>query len=177
MNHDDHVNLIKGGVERSDNALWADLGSGAGAFTLALADVLGVDTTIYSVDKNAGSLREQERAMRTCFPETHVQYQNTDFTKPLTLPPLDGILMANSLHYVPRDQQTAAIRRVKGYLRPGGRLLIVEYNVDQGNFAVPYPISFSTWRDLAVRSGFTQTRLLATRPSRFLHEFYAAVSF
>ena len=39
MNHDDHVRLIREGVLGGGIA-WADLGSGSGAFTLALADLL-----------------------------------------------------------------------------------------------------------------------------------------
>jgi len=79
---------------------WADLGSGAGAFTLALADLIGPQGRIYSVDKDRGSLREQERAMRAYFPANTVEYIQADFTRPLNLPPLDGIVMANSLHFI-----------------------------------------------------------------------------
>ena len=41
---------------------WADFGSGTGAFTLALADLIGPQGSIYSVDKDRGSLREQRCA-------------------------------------------------------------------------------------------------------------------
>ena len=56
MNHQDHVNLIKAGITPTDG-IWADLGSGTGAFTLALAELLEQDGTIYSVDKDGGALR------------------------------------------------------------------------------------------------------------------------
>jgi hypothetical protein len=55
-------------------------------------------------------------------------------------------------------------------------LIVVEYNVERGNFAVPYPLSYATWEALARSSGFVETRLLMTRPSRFLGEIFAAVS-
>jgi hypothetical protein len=58
-----------------------------------------------------------------------------------------------------------------------GRLLVVEYNTDKGNMWVPHPLSFSAWEKLAARSGFARTELLATHPSRFLGEFYAAASY
>ena len=61
-------------------------------------------------------------------------------------------------------------------LNQNGRFILVEYNVDRGNHWVPYPLSFTSWRQLAQKSGFKQTELLATYPSRFLHEIYAAVS-
>jgi len=174
MNHKDHVYLLQKGVPEQGGT-WADLGSGAGAFTLALADLLGPAGQIYSVDKDKGALREQERAMRANFPAIAVHYINADFTSRLDLPLLDGIVMANSLHYV--RQKDSVLQLVRSYLRPGGRLILVEYNSDRGNMWVPYPLSNKTWEVLAGRNGFTGTRLLATVPSRFFGEIYSAVSF
>lgn len=173
MNHADHVALIRGGVPRP-GGVWADLGSGAGAFTLALAELLGPAGVIYSVDQNGGALQEQARSMHARFPLLTVHYLTHDFTRPLDLPPLDGALMANSLHFL--RNKDGAVRLIGGYLKPGGRLMVVEYNVDRGNFAVPYPLSYATWEALARRCGFAETRLLAARPSRFLGEIYSAVS-
>ena len=97
MNHNDHVNLLRNGIPGL-GGVWADLGSGSGAFTLALADLIGATGHIYSVDKDRSALREQERAMRSRFSGTTVHYLTADFTQRLDLPPLDGIVMANSLH-------------------------------------------------------------------------------
>ncbi len=153
---------------------WADLGSGSGAFTLALADLLAGEGEIYSVDRNGRDLREQERTMRARFPGTTVHYINADFAEPLELPALDGIVMANSLHFQ-RDQELV-VQLIKRYLHPAGRFVIVEYNLDRGNSWVPYPVSYVRWQELAQRSGFTTTRLLGTRPSRFMREIYSALS-
>ncbi len=173
MNHQDHVKLLRGGVS-SPGGAWADLGSGTGAFTLALAELVGASGEIYSVDKDAGALREQERAMRARFPNAIVHYQRADFAAPLDLPPLDGIVMANALHF--RRDKERVVQTIKKYLRPGGHFILVEYNVDQGNMWVPFPLSFKTWESLARRCGFTRTKLLATVPSRFLGEIYSALS-
>src|SRR5262245_53343044 len=89
MNHNDHVNLLRDGVV--PGTLWADLGSGGGAFTLALAELLGDGGTIISVDKDKGALRDQGRSIQSRFPSTHVEYRAADFSTPLDLPPLDGI--------------------------------------------------------------------------------------
>ena len=51
----------------------------------ALADLLGATAKIYSVDKNARSLREQEQAMRAQFPIVNVDYRVGDFAQPLDL--------------------------------------------------------------------------------------------
>ncbi len=173
MQHDDHVRLLQSGVTER-GGVWADLGSGSGAFTLALADLLGPTATIYSIDKDRRALGEQERAMRARFPAVTVEYRVADFTKPLVLPPLDGLVMANSLHFVREKAPVLAL--VRRYLKPAGRLLLVEYNADRGNMWVPYPMSYPTWEQLAARAGFLATRLLARVPSRFLDEIYSAAS-
>jgi SAM-dependent methyltransferase len=173
LNHQDHVRLLRDGVP-APGGVWADFGSGDGAFTLALADLLGEGAQIYSVDRDARSLERQANSMARQFPGVRVTYLAADYTRPLDLPPLDGIVMANSLHFQRVKEGVLALAR--GYLRPDGRLALVEYNADQGNMWVPYPLSYATWEKLAPACGFVQTRLLATTPSRFLREIYSAES-
>jgi len=193
MDHSDHVRLLRDGVP-TPGGVWADLGSGTGAFTLALAQLMRAQSAqstpsgpqgysgrlrdsepeIYSVDRDRAALRTQEREMRARFPDVTVHYLAADFTRPLDLPRLDGVVMANSLHFV-RDKEPV-LSQVRSYLRPGGRLLIVEYDTDRGNVWVPHPFSYETWQAVAQRSGFVDTRLLHTRPSRFLGRIYSAMS-
>jgi len=173
VNHQDHLNLLSKGIP-NPGGIWADFGAGRGAFTLALAELLGPTAVIHAIDKDKRALQEQARLMSARFPHVTVYYHIADFTTPLSLPPLDGIVAANTLHFLRRKEQTLKLWR--GYLRENGRLLIVEYNVDRGNFWVPYPFSYPTWEKLAVKIGFTETRLLVKRPSRFLGEIYSAVS-
>lgn len=174
MNHADHVALLRDGVP-GPGGVWADFGSGNGAFTLALAELLGPGAQIYSVDKQQSALRRQEQELRKRFPGTQLQTITADYTHPLELPPLDGVVMANTLHFH-RDKDRV-LRLMHGYLRSDGRLILVEYNVDRGNHWVPYPLSYARWEQLAKRNGFSGTRLLNTRPSSFLREIYGAVSF
>ena len=175
MNHSDHVALLRGGVEKagSGGVLWADLGSGGGAFTLALAELLGPGGRIVSVDRDRGALREQAAAMAARFPEVELEQRVADFTGDLGLPSLDGIVMANSLHFQP--DRAAVIRRVRAMLRPGGRLVIVEYDADRGNPWVPYPLPFTRLPEVAACAGFSSPRLLGSRPSRYHRRVYSAV--
>ena len=173
MNHKDHVHLLHKGVS-GQGGTWADLGSGTGAFTLALADLIGPTGQIYSIDKDQRALKEQEKSMRASFPATTVSYITADFTHQLDLPPLDGIIMANSLHFV--RHKDPLLQLVRSYLRPGGHFILVEYNADHGNMWVPHPLSYRTWETLSRQNGFTQTRLLSTVPSRFFGEIYSALS-
>lgn len=173
MDHQDHVALLRDGINRP-GGIWADFGSGTGAFTLALAELIGSQGRIYSLDKDASALQRQERLMGTRLSAVPVHYVVADFGQPLDLPALDGIVMANALHFQRRKDRV--VRLVRDCLGPGGVFLLVEYNTDRGNRWVPYPLSYGTWQALARRNGFAHTRLLATRPSRFLGEIYSAAS-
>lgn len=167
------MELLRKGVA-GRGGVWADFGAGTGAFTLALAELLGEGAEIWAVDKNERALREQDRVMPRRFPGTAMKYIVADFTEPLELPQLDGLVMANSLHF--QRKQEPVVELLRGYLKPGGRMLVVEYNIRRGNFAVPHPVPWERWQELARGAGFEHTELMATRPSRFLHEIYSAVS-
>ncbi len=173
MDHADHVRLLQDGVHAPDG-VWADFGSGRGAFTLALAELLIPSAQIYSIDHKIESLRVQQEALRIHFFDMTVHYHAADFTQKLELPPLDGVVMANALHFI--QDKGPVIRLIHSYLKDSGRLLLVEYNTNKGNRWVPYPIAYPAWQDLARENGFAHTRLMHTEPSSFLGEFYSACS-
>lgn len=174
VNHNDHVNLLRPAALRP-SGIWADFGAGSGAFTLALRELVGPEAEIHAVDKDGARLHDLERAYASRFgPSSRLHPRIGDFSRALGLPPLDGVLMANSLHYF-RDKGRV-LGRVRGCLKPEGVLLLVEYNVDSGNPWVPYPLSFKTYQGLVVGLGFGEPRLLATHASSFLGQFYSAVA-
>jgi ubiquinone/menaquinone biosynthesis C-methylase UbiE len=174
VNHADHVALLAGGVTQGEGGAWADLGAGTGAFTLALADLIGPHGVIHAIDRDRAALAELRSAFVSAVPQAELRVHVGDFTRRLELADLDGVVMANSLHFV--EDKRAVLALVRGYLKHGGRLLLVEYDSDQGNPWVPHPMSFETWRAIATDAGFLDTRKLATVPSRFLRRIYSALS-
>jgi SAM-dependent methyltransferase len=90
--------------------------------------------------------------------------QQADFTRPLDLPALDGLLLANSLHFI-RDQQ-AALALIAGYLRPGGCLLLVEYDLRAPLPWVPFPVPLARLELLAAEAGFEKPTEIGRRISR-----------
>jgi SAM-dependent methyltransferase len=174
VDHADHVALLRPAV--TPGGTWADIGAGEGAFTLALADLLGPGGRIVAVDRDGRALQENAAAVRTRFPEVSIETRVADLTEPLALPDLDGLVAANSLHFVPRDRQVAVVAGLAGHLVPGGRFVVVEYDADRGNPRVPHPFSYASWERLATAAGLTETRRIGRVPSRFLGAIYSAES-
>ena len=180
MNHTDHVRLLRPAA-LTPGGTWADLGAGSGAFTLALRELIGAQAVIYAVDRDRSRLDELKHDHQARFGEMEtLRILPADFSRAgnastslaQRLPALDGVVMANSLHFF-RDKERI-LRQVRTFLKPGGMLLLVEYNVDNGNMWVPHPLTFESFRTLAPRCGFSEPRLLAQHPSSFLREFYSA---
>ena len=78
---------------------------------------------------------------------------------------LDGILMANSLHYV--ENQAAFIRDCESHMRVPRRFLLVEYDVSEANRWIPYPVSQTRLTALFERAGYSSVRVLRSRPSLY----------
>jgi SAM-dependent methyltransferase len=98
-----------------------------------------------------------------------------DFNNKLDLPPLDGIVIANALHYA--KDHLKVLNNMIGLLKSGGRFIIVEYDTDAPNAPwVPYPVSFNTYQSLCRQTGLSQPKLVGTTQSRYGYEqIYASV--
>jgi SAM-dependent methyltransferase len=154
--------LADSGIDALGPTTWADLGCGDGTFTLALADLLSSGSIIHAIDVDASALRRIPSAHKRVRIVTH----RGDFTgETWPFGDLDGILMANSLHYV--GDQAAFIRGCSRHLKPSHRFLIVEYDTTTANPWVPYPVNQIRLRDLFERAGYPSIRVLRSRPSVF----------
>ena len=176
MNHADAVALLRPAVPvpAQSGGAWAELGAGTGVFTRALAALLGPDARIFAVDADdaaLGVIRTWGAGARGGPAVTTI---HADFTRPLDLPPLDGVLMANALHFAP--DAAVVLSLAAGYLRPGGRLVLIEYEGRRASPWVPYPVSAARFRELAAGAGLAPPRVVATRPSAFGGELYVAVA-
>jgi ubiquinone/menaquinone biosynthesis C-methylase UbiE len=173
MDHEDHVSLIRAGVAGAGDR-WLELGAGDGAFTLALAEVLGDSGAIVALDLARRALAALATRLGARFPATMLETVTADLRDVLPAGPFDGVLAANSLHFT--NDLGPVLASVHAALRPGGRLVLVEYDADRGNQWVPHPISFQRWVRIAPQAGFAGPRLLHRVPSRFLGAIYGAVA-
>lgn len=168
------IALIGAGVSKP-GGVWADLGAGSGVFTRAVATLLGSAGTVYAIDRHAASLNELSRSVHRDSGIGMIRTIVADFMEPLELPPLDGVVVANALHFVPYANQSAVIGRVASMVVAGGPIIVVEYDRRSANRWVPYPISPDALAGLAADAGLDPPKLLATQPSQYSGTIYSAV--
>jgi ubiquinone/menaquinone biosynthesis C-methylase UbiE len=176
MNTRDAVALIAGAVPHPGGT-WADFGAGHGTFTRALAEVLGPDSRIYALDRDRKAVAALQR-LAGGVPPVPIIPVLADFTRPVDLPALpdglDGMLFANALHYVPDPQ--IVLRRLAALLRPGGRVVLIEYDRRAANRWVPYPIPVTRLPALAAYADLTTPVITARRRSAFGGDLYVATA-
>ena len=148
---------------------WADLGAGTGMFTEALKALLP-SGKIFAVDKNPHVLWSLAGGS-----QVEIVVQEADFTKPMELPELDGIVMANALHYTPRP--SAVLQQMMQYLRPGGHFILVEYETEQARPPwIPYPLPFRKFTRICEEAGLTKPVELHQVPAAYGHQhIYSAL--
>jgi trans-aconitate methyltransferase len=163
VDHREAVDLLRNApLAISAPQRWADLGCGTGTFTRALADLLPPGSTIAAMDRDATALKQVSEE----YVGKRITKHMGDFViDALPSTDLDGILLANALHFV--LDQSDFIHRVSTSLKPSGAFLLVEYDTDTANPWVPHPLSFATLEQLFKACGFASVKRLAERPSAF----------
>lgn len=164
MELENAIQLITKGVQTNGQLqVWADLGAGSGLFSRALSALLPDKSIIYAVDKNykTGQQIKSQKESNT------IVLSKKDFTAPgLDISLCDGLLMANSLHFV--EDKLSLLREIKkSVLKTGGRIIIVEYDTDKANQWVPYPASCKNLQRLIESTGLGSLQKLAEEKSRY----------
>jgi ubiquinone/menaquinone biosynthesis C-methylase UbiE len=147
---------------------WCDLGCGSGTFTVALAQSLASGSTIHAVDLDKGMLE----GISDQYHGVTIRKVLGDLTSPsLRLPSVDGILMANSLHFI--QDQDLLLRKLLPVTKC---FLIVEYERSKRSPWVPYPVGFERLFQLFGALGVQHVEKMATRRSRFGGTMYSALA-
>lgn len=177
------ASLVMGAVRGSDAAIpgmprWADLGAGHGTFTAALAMLLGQGARVHAIDRDVAAYAALLALAGRRPGGTVIVPQLADFADArawdaLGLRDLDGVLLANALHFVPASQQPAVLARVAGALRPGGALVLVEYEGRAPSPWVPHPVSHARLQAM-MPAGWPRPQTIGARGSMFGGSIYAA---
>ena len=156
-------------VAGANKQIWTDLGSGTGTFTKALATLLPENSLIYAVDKSGEDLNKIPSRYKSII----IEKIQVDFTRQKLSRNLDGILMANSLHYI--KEKDLFIRKMEIHLKKKGCFLIVEYDTEISNSWVPFPINYNSLEKLFEKEGY-KAKKLKEKPSVYRREnIYSAL--
>jgi len=166
MNPTEARQLIEAAIPTKNTATWADLGCGAGTFTYAVADLLGDESKIWAVDKLTQHLGAKRGVVAIEFLQADIEQQS------LPLEALDGIIMANTLHYI--KDQAGFLKNLRSYLKDTGQLILVEYDTVHSNQWVPFPVTFETAKTLLSNAGFKDVSHIGEHPSSFRGEMIFA---
>jgi len=154
------ISLIQSSkVKSNEPTNWADLGCGSGLFTKALSTLLEQGSKIAAVDKDASALKKVNVVSGIILEKINVDFINDD----LHLRNLDGILMANALHFV-KDKKTF-IQSLRSYINGVASFLIVEYDTNQSNPWVPYPVDVKGLQKLFKETGYYSYEEINRHPS------------
>lgn len=103
----------------------ADLGAGSGYFTFRLAQAVGAQGVVYAVDVDDDMIAwvQKKAQERRAANVRAVQAKNDDPQLPDNV---DLIFTANTYHHI--DDRVAYFRSLQKYLRPGGRVAIIDFD-------------------------------------------------
>lgn len=100
-----------------------------------------------------------------------VDLPNVDFLRAnfehdnLKLSGLDGILIANAIHYV--AEKAALIRKLEPMFTGSPRFIMIEYDTDRANPWVPFPITFKQLQALFGTLGYRTIVKVSERHSAY----------
>jgi trans-aconitate methyltransferase len=165
------IDLIPFTPAKEQSQVWADLGCGNGLFTRALASLLPGGSIIHAIDADEKTIRE----IPDSYNGVGIEKSVLDFTSDrLVLQHMDGIMMANSLHYV-KDKEPF-LKKMIASLKTGGYFLLVDYDMKRVNRWVPYPLQIEVAEKLFLHCGAQFFKILNKRKSVFGDQWmYAAL--
>jgi len=110
----------------------ADIGAGGGYFTFRLADAVGATGKVYAVDIDAGMTAYlEQRAAKDGYRNIDVVMAEPDDPR-LPEDSVNLIFICDTYHHL--EDRTAYFARAKRYLRPGGRVAIIDHSGKAGLF-------------------------------------------
>lgn len=168
MTYEELIFSVKDRLAYPEFQRWADLGCGDGVFTELLAGILPLKSTIFAIDKST------QRLNPIMGNEISVNFQKANFEKDeLDFNNLNGILMANSFHYI--HDKEKLIKKLEAYFYEKKTFLIVEYDTNVANPWVPFPINFEKLKELFHKFGYKSIEKLNVRKSNYGGEMYIAL--
>jgi len=108
----------------------ADIGAGSGLFEVPLAKAVSPGGKVYAVDIDAGFFPQIKRKTDEAH-LTNVQTVLGKYTDPnLPVKNVDLVFFHDVLHHI--EDRAGYLKSVAGYLKPSGRVVVIDYEQGQG---------------------------------------------
>jgi ubiquinone/menaquinone biosynthesis C-methylase UbiE len=109
-----------------------DVGCGTGTLAIAAKRRVGPAGTVYGVDASPEMIARASKKAKKAGAEVIFQ---TGLAESLPFPDarFDAVLSTVMLHHLPRDARQQGLREMRRVLKPGGRLLAVDFGRGSGN--------------------------------------------
>jgi ubiquinone/menaquinone biosynthesis C-methylase UbiE len=149
----------------------ADLGAGSGYFTVRLARAVGAMGKVYAVDIQPGMLDLLQNAVAREKLSNVVPVLSAVNDPKLPAASLDLVLMVDVYHEFSQPQ--AMLQRIREALKPGGRLVLLEYRAEDPDVPIlrEHKMTKAQVKLEVEHEGFTQQRVYDDLPRQHLIVF------
>ncbi|MEX1027099.1 MAG: methyltransferase domain-containing protein [Candidatus Paceibacterota bacterium] len=136
----------------------ADLGAGAGYYTLAAAELVGSGGKVFAIDVRKDMLEKiKSTATDEGYSNVEVAWGNIEVENGTRLrsDSIDAVIIANTLFQI--DDPAGMARETARILKPGGKVLVVDWSGSYGGLgpAEDQVVPEETARELFELAGFT----------------------
>jgi SAM-dependent methyltransferase len=152
---------IMDALKIAERARVADIGAGAGWFTIRLADRVGPNGKVYAQDIQRQMLqsierrvsREGFRNVETRLGTAKDEAAGRDYNPNLPIGELDAVLVVDSYQEVDPEDRVDFLRRLAASLKPNGRIGIVNYKPGRSGPGPDVRIDSATVEENARQAG------------------------
>lgn len=171
---DPHSNVLQLGLK--DGMRVGDLGAGSGHYAVSAASVIGPSGRVYAVDIQEDILKHvSDKARERGLRNVETVWGNFEKLGGTTLNDrsLDAVILSNTLFQL--EHKEGAIAEIRRILKPGGRLLVIDWAGAYGGMG-PLPhhvVSEHAAEELFITAGFHKVKDFRAGPHHYSIVFTA----
>jgi ubiquinone/menaquinone biosynthesis C-methylase UbiE len=160
---------------KSPRGIWVELACGDGVFAEITLEIASPEIKIIGLDIDRSALTQFRDHLEKKKSEDLLPLQ-ADLEHSLPMSKVDGIILANGLHFFPEQQQIQILTNCASVLKHDGHILIIEYNTERSTTAVPYRLPERNIYRLLIDAGFSAPLKISHVSSSYLGQLYSVLA-